>query len=83
MIEQKVISMTNNRTPDDLNKKNRLLPISDSLRYLLLTILSGVMGTIEMFLWKVGHTDQYGLYFGLAFIGGTFYCARQYMKCRK
>lgn len=75
--------MPNNRPPKDLLKKPRLLPISDTTRYFGLMILSAVMGFIEMWLWKFGHTDQYGLFFGLAFIVGAFYCARQYIKCRK
>lgn len=75
--------MPKNKTPKGLIEKPRLLPISDTTRYFGLMILSAVMGFMEMWLWKFGHTDQYGLFFGLAFIGGALYCARQYIKYRK
>ncbi len=75
--------MMNNRTPGDVTKTPPPLPISDLKRYAMLTIFSGVMGSMEMWLWKVGYTDQYGVYFGIVFIAGTLYSARQYINCRK
>ncbi|MEN8207207.1 MAG: hypothetical protein ABFS24_14530, partial [Pseudomonadota bacterium] len=49
----------------------------------LLMILFSVMGVIELWLWKVGHANQYGLYIGLAFILGAIVSALQYIKYRR
>jgi hypothetical protein len=40
------------------------------------------MGAIELWLWKTGHANQYGLYVGLACIAGAIVSVFQYYKYR-
>jgi hypothetical protein len=57
--------------------------ISKTARYGLLMLLFGVMSAIELWLWKAGHTNEYGLYIGLALLVGAILSALQYFKYRK
>ena len=57
--------------------------IPQSTRHGLLTILFSVMGAIELWLWKIGHANQYGLYIGLALLAGATISVFQYYKYRK
>ena len=57
--------------------------ISQTTRHGLLMVLFSVMGAVELWLWKIGHANQYGLHIGLAFIVGTALSAIQYIKYRK
>ena len=57
--------------------------ISQTTRNGVLAVLFSVMGTIELWLWKIGHTNQYGLYIGLASVIGAILSALQYIKYRK
>ena len=57
--------------------------IAKTTRHGLSAILFIVMGAIELWLWNVGHANQYGLYIGLAFIAGAALSVSQYVKHRK
>lgn len=57
--------------------------IAKTTRYGLSVILFSVMGAIELWLWNLGHTNQYGLYIGLALIAGAVLSAWQYSEHRK
>ena len=56
--------------------------IPQTKRHGLLVILFGFIGVIELWLWKVGHANQYGLYIGLAFTVGAAVSTLQYIKYR-
>ena len=45
--------------------------------------VNSAMGAIELWLWKVGHANEYGLYIGLALGVGAILSAAQYIKSRK
>ena len=49
----------------------------EARRHALATIVFAVMGGIELWLWKVGHANQYGLYIGLALLAGALLSAFQ------
>jgi hypothetical protein len=57
--------------------------ISKTISNGFLAILFGVMGAIELWLWKIGHTNEYGLYFGMALIVGALLSALQFIKHNK
>jgi hypothetical protein len=57
--------------------------IPQTTRHGIFMILFSVMGAIELWLWKIEHANQYGLYIGLAFIVGAAISALQYIKYRK
>ena len=46
-------------------------------------LLFSAMGAIELWLWKVGLTNEYGLYIGLVLIVGAGLSAVQYIQYRK
>ena len=57
--------------------------IKETTRHGLLMILFSVMGAIELWLWKIGHANQFGLYIGLALIIGATLSAFQYSRFRR
>ncbi len=57
--------------------------ISQRKRHGLSAILLGFIGIGELCLWKVGHTNQYGLYIGIALIVGAVINAVGYIKLSK
>jgi len=57
--------------------------ITQTTRHAILTIVLFVMSVIELWLWKIGHANQYGLYIGLALIFGAILSAGQYIQYRR
>ena len=57
--------------------------VSQTTHYGLSMLLFSAMSAIELWLWKAGHTNEYGLYIGVAFAVGAILSALQYIRYRK